>query len=501
MAATAAVLCPWLGRRIWFDEAITIMNFAMSPYPDIYLDYTIPNNHIAYTYILKTWLEAVGGILPVSELEFRLPSAALAILLVVAALRFWRRRMGFHAAFAAVACLVASAPFAIYGTAVRGYILTTLLVLLGLEAFLRWEEDGKWWRGAIFFLATLGGVATIPSNALAFASLAVLPTPHASRAIAAAAENGLKNGNFRSFILHRILTAALAVAAFLAVYAPLWNALRRALIHNNGWLRPWAACLHLAAGFIVAFWPLLAIAVPGAASLLSATRRKGAPAALLLPAMAAAVFLVPFAAVLARRPAPFPRVFMQMWPIWLYLAGRAATRFMAARRAKGKNPAALLTALLAAAFAAGAVSRIWSAELSSLFTARGSADDFFHPYYMADNFNPPKTVDKLLDLTRGHPKRAFLSQNADFPSIIFYGKLKGVREDYWLFDFPGKTRLANLDPAAGGRVFLVVWNKSDAWLLKNRFSLQNLRRIDAETAQKIFGAETAEWHRLHPKPN
>jgi hypothetical protein len=165
---------------------------------------------------------------------------------------------------------------------------------------------------------------------------------------------------------------------------------------------------------------------------------------------------------------------------------------MAARRAKGKNPAALLTALLAAAFAAGAVSRIWNAELSSLFTARGSADDFFRPYYMADNFNPPKTVDKLLDLTRGHPKRAFLSQNADFPSIIFYGKLKGVREDYWLFDFPGKTRLANLDPAAGGRVFLVVWNKSDAWLLKNRFSLQNLRRIDAETAQKIFGAETAE---------
>jgi hypothetical protein len=233
------------------------------------------------------------------------------------------------------------------------------------------------------------------------------------------------------------------------------------------------------------------IAVPGAVSLLAALRRKGAPAALLVPTMAAAIFLLPFAAVLARRPAPFPRVFLQMWPIWIYLVGKAAARLLASRRAKRKSPAALLAAVLAGVVATGAASRVWNAELSSLFTAEGSADDFFRPYYMKGDFDPPKTVEKLMALTQGHPKRAFLSQNADFPSIIFYGKLKGVGEDYWLFDFPGKTRLPNLDPSMGGRVFLVVWNKNDARLLKNRFLLKNVHRIDAETAQKIFVAETA----------
>ena len=43
-------------RPLWFDEALTIMNFMALPGPvEIYYNYVIPNNHIVYTVLLKFW--------------------------------------------------------------------------------------------------------------------------------------------------------------------------------------------------------------------------------------------------------------------------------------------------------------------------------------------------------------------------------------------------------------------------------------------------------------
>jgi len=286
LALAASLLFPFLGRPIWFDEAVTIMNFVLDPYPDIYLNYTIPNNHIAFSYMLRVWLDSAGYFLPVCEMAFRLPAALTSLALIGLSFHFWRKRMGFHAAFASVACLAVSMPFAIYGTAIRGYALSMLLVAPGLEAFLRWEEKGGWFRGALFFSLALAGVAAIPSNALAFAIIALLPTPKARRVFESMAENGWKGKEPARFAGVRIQAAGAAIVAFILFYAPLWNALRRALVHNNGWLRPWAACGHLATGFLVSFWPPLLFALM--AGLLS-RRRRTSPVVL----MGALVFLFP----------------------------------------------------------------------------------------------------------------------------------------------------------------------------------------------------------------
>lgn len=48
----------FLFRPLWFDEALTVLNFALAPNPAaIYLNYSIPNNQICYTFLLRLWIE------------------------------------------------------------------------------------------------------------------------------------------------------------------------------------------------------------------------------------------------------------------------------------------------------------------------------------------------------------------------------------------------------------------------------------------------------------
>ena len=45
-----------LYRELWFDEALTLLNFVLPlELGDIYFSYHIPNNHIVYSMLLKIW--------------------------------------------------------------------------------------------------------------------------------------------------------------------------------------------------------------------------------------------------------------------------------------------------------------------------------------------------------------------------------------------------------------------------------------------------------------
>ncbi|MBP5530797.1 MAG: hypothetical protein J6Y54_02030, partial [Lentisphaeria bacterium] len=83
--APAAMLCfapAYLVRDLWFDEALTVMNFALLPRPlDIYFNYAIPNNHIVFTALLNLWIKLMPSALP-PDLWLRLPSFGAAIALL-----------------------------------------------------------------------------------------------------------------------------------------------------------------------------------------------------------------------------------------------------------------------------------------------------------------------------------------------------------------------------------------------------------------------------------
>ena len=68
----AAVTAALLNRDLWFDEALTLLHFALLPsVPAIWQAYVIPNNQLLHSVLLHFWAP-VAGTLPSFNAGLRL---------------------------------------------------------------------------------------------------------------------------------------------------------------------------------------------------------------------------------------------------------------------------------------------------------------------------------------------------------------------------------------------------------------------------------------------
>ena len=510
-----------LSRPIWFDEAWSIMVYATLPYSDIYTNYNAPNNHILFNMFLRLWLNTLGGLLPVSEIPFRLITVFISLLAICLMFQFWRKRLGLYATFLIILCFSISTPFIIYGTAVRGYMLSFIFIVCGLEAGLKFIETQKSRFAIVYFLSALCAIAVIPSNLFAFAMITIIPSKTINELRCINRKNNMTS-TLIELIKERWLIATLPLVAFFIFYGPIWKNLYYSLKSNNGWLDSFAACIHLYSALLLNFLPILILSIIGAWLFISRKKKKN----IIVFICYILICLMPGVVIMSLKPAPFPRVFLQMWPIWLFMIGIGVKHLFAVfrlrnsssqsicnkeslRKQRGMNrkqivetqceyqkieKASLLAikptcgircALLAIMIIAwGGVLHSINPLLSTFLTKRFSHDDFYQPAYMRKDFNPLKIVDKLLELTGKKRQLVFLSQNADFPSLIFYGKLKGVSQDFWISDYQGKKELNGVKGAP--KYFLVVRNEADLSLIKKRFNLSNVKAFDSSGFQKIY---------------
>ena len=108
-----ALLLPYAGRPLWFDEALTVLQFAVLPSAGaIYHSYVIPNNQIIHTIFIHGLL----GIAPEGfSLVFwlrMLPVFAAVLTVLILFFRF-RRICGAWAISAVLAAWIVSAPFVV----------------------------------------------------------------------------------------------------------------------------------------------------------------------------------------------------------------------------------------------------------------------------------------------------------------------------------------------------------------------------------------------------
>ncbi len=106
---------------------------------------------------------------------------------------------------------------------------------------------------------------------------------------------------------------------------------------------------------------------------------------------------------------------------------------------------------------------------------------------MSRNFKPLETVAKLENLTQKKKQIVFLSPNSDWISLIFYGKLQGIDNDFWIPNYPGKTALEGAEDAE--IFYLTVRNEADLEIIKNKFNLKNAKPIDTDGLDKIYEVE------------
>ena len=177
LGAFLAFLSSYLWRDLWFDEALTIQNFALLPSAaTIYNAYVIPNNHIVYTVFLHWWLKLAPGFLPL-DLWCRLLSVLIGGGTLAVLYYFFQKRIKPLPLFLALFALAVSSPFLIYSTAVRGYALSMLWVALALAYALNYAEKGKGKDAVLYGLFSLLCVGTIPSNLVALAGVVLYAMP------------------------------------------------------------------------------------------------------------------------------------------------------------------------------------------------------------------------------------------------------------------------------------------------------------------------------------
>lgn len=401
LGAFLAFLSSYLWRDLWFDEALTIQNFALlDSAARIYRSYVIPNNHIVYTVFLNFWLKLAPGFLPL-DFWCRILSVLSGGGTLAALFYFFRKRITPLPLFLALFALAMSSPFLIYATAVRGYMLSMLWVVLTLHYALNYVENSKIKDVVLYGLFSLLCIGTIPSNLAALAGVVLYTMP-------------LLNKKFwmdRRFWVLAVLPNVLFMLFYLPIAKQFFNVLQL----GEGWQSRWALLLAFAAGIVTVFLPLL----PFLKFKKENVFRYG-------------IFLLPIAFALTCPTPPFPRVFLPFFPLFALLAAEGI--------AACKEKKLLYIGL--AVFLWGALMQTAACRefLSEKVGGGAQDDDYFYGYYMRPTHTPAQVINAIRRAAPHGVPAIYMSFGSDPWPLMFYSKFSGYPAQT-LFDGPwGKVQ-------------------------------------------------------------
>jgi len=433
-----------LFRELWFDEALTIGEFMYQPtIGAIYRNYVIPNNHIVYTIFLRFWNEFYTSNFSL-DFYWRLFTVVTAAITIGVMFGRWRKRYGIMTLALVLFAFSYSLPFEIYATAVRGYMLSILWIVLSMEFARGWVFKANWKNGAGYFVFCLLAVGTIPSNLLALAGIVIFFFPYF----------GLK----KVFKWKFIYLAAVPLLVTALFYLPLSRNIAKILQAREGWPDGVNVLRVVYSSFAIAFLPLLIAAVAGGVIYFSRVKNRK----FLWPLL---ILVIPVPVIFLRTPAPFPRVFVTLWPLWILLIC-AGLQHLIARSRIWKKQIFLVIFLLVLSIGWGAACHKYSGLLNRVFHGEQHLDDFFSPYYMSAEHKPWSLIQKIKKVAGDSENPVYLSFNAEPCVITLYSRMAGVLVN-WIFDKP-HVKVLSLSPGT----WIVIKNYEDINDIKKRFEIK-----------------------------
>ncbi len=423
-----------LTRPLWFDEALTVLNFALLDDPaKIYHSYVIPNNQILHSIFLHWWIKLFSF-----DFLRMFPLLCSGITLIF----LWqlRRKSSNMAAFYVLAVLATSFPFALYGTALRGYMLAAAAVAGGVWMVTRYLETGKFSFLAGWFAFSLLGVGTMPGTLAGLAGAMLF---------------GMGYCRWTLFRQWRFYLAGVApLAAFGLFYLPIKDSLLRCAALGEGWHSGTSMLLALTLGVVFTFLPAI---IPAVLGLIRPHR--------LTPAIFhLAIWLLPLPAAYIFKVAPFPRVFFPLFPIYALLLANGVRDLLAILRRKRGARYVHNTILCMLGCVA-----IWITicgietfrhQVSSLHPFPAGQDDFIDCHFVKSSFSPRFTAQKFKEHFSS-AAAVYVTFDSD-PWALMYAFMEYGVDTRIIFDGPG-GRCSGVPP-----VVIKHFNE-DKQLLETRF--------------------------------
>ena len=465
-AGAGAGLCLAAGlmfRLLWFDEVLTANLILRLPLSRIYFAYEIPNNHIVFTLVEKLWYELVSCCGDFSYIYFRLVPMAAGFVAIFLLIRKLIRSCGLVAGSLIPSVFAMSSVFAMYATAVRGYMLGFLLTVLALFCAEKVIRRGGWLNALGYFLIAVLSVGTAPTNLAALAGVALYYLPRAVR--------GGRRG------IGRLLFLGFApVVALVAFYLPLLEKFIGCIRLGEGWFSVSSAIYTCYTGALLPLGCLLIFCLAGAAAIW-----RKFPRLRLNCLCGVVIILLPLAAYLVMKVPPFPRVFFPLLPVWLVLAAQALNGFFRIRPDSRRVAAGLFVAL-------GALSVYlfyFEAETCGniLYGTDGRADDYVAPYYARSSFMPNKVLEYLREKYQTEGEfQVFATFDSDAPSLAFASGIMEFPPELLRMDALNRPQSFRLQDYPGPK-YIICNGEADLNIALRRFGLRSAE------LEKAFGPQ------------
>ena len=158
-AAGASLRLYFLDSPIRYDEAFTFLHYVLLPFNQAIADYTLPNNHILHTLLVKITTGLCGR----EEWAIRLPAFIAGLCLLPAMFFLGWKAINIRVGLWAAALVAASSGLVEYSVNARGYsmvcLATVLLLATTKEINLKDHSIVAW---TVFVLASVAGLFTVP---------------------------------------------------------------------------------------------------------------------------------------------------------------------------------------------------------------------------------------------------------------------------------------------------------------------------------------------------
>jgi hypothetical protein len=447
----------FLYRDLWFDEALTVLNFATLPnIESIYQNYVIPNNHILYTCLLHYYLKFAPNFI---DLDFylRLPSLLCGIFSLGLLWKYFKDQCGRENLFTICICLSLAVAFLIYATAIRGYMLSTLAATASLIAAIKYAKNNTIKNGFIYLITSIITVGIIPGNLATLGANAIF------------AARFIKNNPLKKIAFY--ILGIIPVIGFLIFYLPIWDKLIKCSQLGEGWHNRSQVLIVLligllSCGFITSFIYLYKDLVK------AVIKRK-----YFNLFTSIIIILIPIVMVIAFKVAPFPRVFIPFIPLMVIISSIGLKNLKAILRKNKINYKYIGVILFVATFILNSqYCRNYFCEISG----GPKVDDFFNCYYIQSNHKvneSVRTIQKLKD--QEEIKGIYLSFNSDPWPFMYYANINNLGCQNYLFDGP-RGRVEKLE----SQYLVVIEKTEDPKLLENRFNTTLI--LKAETSKHLI---------------
>ena len=450
---TLSVLLIVLYRPLWFDEALTLMNFVSGKsLSQIYHSYIIPNNQIVYTMCLSLWTQMTNCFSMNYDFASRLLSAVFSTVAVIALYCGFKRETGGKwGMFFIISNIYFCVPFVIYGTAVRGYQLSFMLLIFLAWSIKNISRKVTWKNLSVYTLLALLLVGTIPTNLLGIGMAVGIFMPELW-------------GKWKRI-------AALAVipfAMFGLFYFPIWDKFINVCNLGEGLTDRTMAIIVPYVAFLLNYPLLTVIALWG---WVLACKHRKIRYRNVLRFMALLLWIIP---CLILKIAPFNRVFYPCFALLIIVAGMGIKHWIYLFFRKLSNSRQHIAVLIFGILIIGNFlllknnSVAQTIQKSMKFTEM--TDDYFLPYYFKEEFFPPSVINQINSQYINNVNLVFLTFEADSRALYFYATFGGRDNSKYLLDGP-QFKVAYLPY----RTLIVLPVNGDIEKYKKRFNLQNRR--------------------------